>query len=250
MSRARSLANSDYYTNALALSQEGKPLCTLNGKRVNWYLKRNLATEVIPPPEGYPRAIQLTFKAKMERDPQAYEIAILKNQCVICGVQGNLTLHHVVPHVIRKLFPLSEKGRSRQWCVLLCIDCHEKVETITQAMYKIDYPNGVRIDHEKSSYTLRYLKSINMLHQLDPEKFGRLMNEAGYITVADIPEPPTKEEKTSLHGIQSKLHNKAITAWGHKFIEDHGGIEGTKAYFRELFLSCEPTYIPDGYLDL
>jgi hypothetical protein len=89
-----------------------------------------------------------------------------------------------------------------------------------------------------------------MLHQLDPEKFGRLMNEAGYITVADIPEPPTKEEKTSLHGIQSKHHNKAITAWGHKFIEDHGGIEGTKAYFRELFLSCEPTYIPEGYLDL
>jgi len=249
MSRSRSLANSDYYSNALVLSQEGKPLCTLNGKRVNWYLKKNLATEV-KPPTGYPRAIQLTFKAKMERIPQAYEIAIIENKCVICGVQENLTLHHVVPHVIRKLFPVSEKGRARQWCVLLCIDCHEEVETITQAVYKVDYPQGVRIDQEKSSYTLRYLKGNDMLNRLTPEKYARLMADAGYKSEADIPPPPTNAEKKSLHGVQSKLHQQVITAWGHKFIEDHGGIEGTKAYFRELFLSCKPQYIPEGYLDL
>ena len=249
MSRARSLANSDYYSNALVLSQEDKPLCTLNGKRVDWYLKRNLAVEVTPP-EGYPRCIKLTFKAKVERDPQSYEIAIIKNQCVICGTETNLTLHHVIPHVIRKLFPISEKGRSRQWCVLLCIDCHEKVETITQAVYKKDYPNGVRIDHEKSSYILRHLKNINMLHRLDAEKYNRLMADAGYNTESDIPPPPTKEERTSLHSLQSKVHQQAITKWGHKFIGDHGGIEGTKAYFRELFLACKPTYIPEGYLDL
>lgn len=249
MSRSRSLANSDYYSNALVLSKEGKRLCTLNGKRVDWYLKRNLAVEV-DPPEGYPRCIQLNFKAKMERDPETYEVAIIKNQCVICGVQENLTLHHVVPHVIRKLFPLSEKGRSRQWCVLLCVDCHEKVETITQAVYKKDYPSGVRMDREKASYTLRYLKSINMLDRLDHEKFNRMMNDAGYITVADIPPPPTKEEKDARHGFQSLLHRQAINAWGHDFIRKQGGIEGTKAYFRELFLSCKPLHLPEGYLDL
>jgi 5-methylcytosine-specific restriction endonuclease McrA len=249
MSRSRSLVNSDYYSNALVLSREGKTLCTLNRKRVNWYLKKKLATE-IPPPDGYPRCIQLNFKANVERDPQIYEIAIIENKCVICGGQDNLTLHHVVPHVIRKLFPVAEKGRARQWCVLLCIDCHEKVETQTQPLYKVDYPNGVRVDQEKSAYTLRYLKSINMLNRLNAAKYVRLMTDAGYKTEADIPPPPSKAEKYSLHNIQSKMHQKAITAWGHKFIETHGGIQGTKAYFRELFLSCKPTYIPEGYLDL
>ena len=249
MSRCRCLSNSSHYYNALMLSAEGKPLSTINGKRVNWYLRRNLAVEVTPP-EGYPRCIQLNFEANVKRNPQSYEIAIIKNQCVICGAETNLTLHHVVPHVIRKLFPVSEKGRSRQWCVLLCIDCHEKVEAITQAVYKQDYPNGVFLAKEKSSYTLRYLKSINMLDRLEPDKYARMMAEIGYKTEADIPSPATKEEKTALDGIQSKLHQKAITLWGHKFIEDHGGIPGTKAYFRELFLACKPLYIPEGYLDL
>ena len=245
----RCISRNKHYTNAIVLSMEGNSICTMDGKRVKWYLARNLAKEVSPP-YGYPRAIQLNFKPKMERKPQAYDITIIENQCVICGLGENLTLHHVVPHVIRKLFPVHEKEHSRQWCILLCLDCHKKVELITQPLYKKDYPNGVFLAKEKSSYTLRYLKSINMLDRLEPDKYARMMAEIGYKTEADIPSPATKEEKTALDGIQSKLHQKAITVWGHKFIEDHGGIPGTKTYFRELFLACKPIYIPEGYLDL
>jgi 5-methylcytosine-specific restriction endonuclease McrA len=249
MSHARSLSNSDYYSNALVLSQEGNPLCTLNGKRVNWYLKKNLAVE-IEPPDGYPRCIKLNFREKLKRDPKAYETAIIKNQCVICGAEENLTLHHVVPHVLRKLFPVSEKGRARQWCVLLCLDCHEKVEAITQPFYKVNYPKGVSIVLEKAAFTLRHLKGINMLHRIKEETYARLMAQAGYQSEADIPLPATDDERKALPRIQSKAHQQAITAWGHKFIEDHGGSEGTKTYFRKLFLACKPIYVPEGYLDL
>ena len=245
----RCLIDSEYYSNALVLSKEGKPLCTINGKRVRWYLKRNLAVEV-DPPETYSRAIKLTFDAKVERDPEAYELAIIENKCVICGAQEKLTLHHVIPHVIRKLFPVSVKSRARQWCVLLCLECHAKVESVTQSLYKIDYPQGVYITEEKASVTLRHLKSINMLDRLPAWKYAMLMAEAGYKSEDQIPPAPTKEDRVELHHLQSVAHQKAISKWGYKFIETHGGIPGTKKYFRELFLACKPTYLPEGYLDL
>jgi len=231
------------------LSKSGNPLSTVNGKRVRWYLERNLAVEVTPP-EGYPCAIKLNFDAKVERDPTIFEIAVIKNQCVICGANKELTLHHVIPHVIRKLFPVEDKSRARQWCVLLCIDCHEKVEAITQSVYKVDYPQGVYVTQEKASAALRHLKSNDMLTRLPAWKYALLMAEAGYKSDDEIPPAPTKEDRDNVHHTQSLEHQKAIAKWGHKFIDSQGGIPGTKAYFRELFLSCKPLYLPEGYLDL
>ena len=68
--------------------------------------------EEVTPPAGYPREIQLNFKAKLDiRDPKLYELAIIKTE-------------------------------SRQWCVLLCVSCHKKVEEVTQAVYQKDYSRG------------------------------------------------------------------------------------------------------------
>jgi 5-methylcytosine-specific restriction endonuclease McrA len=239
----------DFYGNALIISQTGKPLCTLNRKRIEWYLKRGLAEEV-PPPEGYPRAIQLNFKAKLDiRNPKPYELAILKSQCVLCGSTDKLTIHHVVPQCIRKLFPVSEKARARQWCVLLCVKCHKNVEDVTQAVYRKDYPKSGAPILERDQILLRRLKGMGILHKLDPEKLTRLLSSAGYQSISDIPGPPTPEENHSLPKLASKLHRQLLTQWGHDFISSHGGIEGTKSYFRELFLDFKPKYLPVGYLD-
>jgi len=240
----------DFYGNALILSQTGQPLCTLNRKRIEWYLKRGLAEEVTPP-EGYPRAIQLNFKAKLDiRNPKPYELAVLKSICVLCGTMDKLTVHHVIPQCIRKLFPLSEKARSRQWCVLLCVKCHKNVEDITQAVYKKDYPKNGVPNAAKDRITLRRLKGMGILNKLDPERYARFMTSAEYKTEADIPNPPTKEEEQDLPRLVSKIHRQQLSQWGHKFIADHGGISGTKKYFRSLFLDFNPQYLPTGYLDL
>ena len=242
---------SDFYGNALIVSQSGKPLCTLNKKRIEWYLRRGLAKEVIPP-EGYPRAIQLNFKAKLEiRNPQPYELAIIKSICTVCGTGNNLTTHHVIPQCLRKLFPVHEKARSRQWCVLLCTNCHKQVEDVTQAVYKKDYPKGEIPNIVKDRLLLRRLKSMGILYKLNPQKYVRLMNSAGYFTEADIPNnPPTKEEERELPHLASKLHKQRLSDWGQDFIANHGGIPGTKIYFRDLFLNFKPQYLPTGYLDL
>ena len=241
---------SDFYGNALILSQTGKPLCTLNRKRIEWYLKRGLAEEVIPP-EGYPRAIQLNFKAKLDiRNPKSYELAIIRTECVLCGSKDKLTIHHVVPQCIRKLFPLHEKARARQWCVLLCVKCHKNVEDITQAVYRNNYPKGEVANVVKDRILLRRLKGMGILYKLDPDRYDRFMASAGYKTEADIPGPPTKDEERELPHITSKLHRQKLSQWGHDFIANHGGISGTKEYFRNLFLNFKPQYLPEGYLDL
>jgi hypothetical protein len=244
------IVDNHFYSNALVLSQDGKPLCTIDHKRIEWYLLRGLATE-INPPDGYPRAIQLNFRLKCEyREPKNYELAIIRTECVLCGSKEKLTVHHVVPRVIRKLFPKSEKNRSRQWCLLLCISCHKKVELRIQAVYKTNYPMGIKDESKRNEFVLRRLKGMNILDRLEPEKMAKLMSEAGYTTIEQIPAPPTDEENDALHRHASMLHRKAIDKWAYEFIEEHGGIEGTKAYFRELFLSFNPQYVPDGYLDI
>ena len=240
----------DFYGNALILSQTGQPLCTLNRKRIEWYLKRGLADEVTPP-TGYPRAIQLNFKAKLDiRNPKPYELAIIKNECVLCGEKNKLTVHHVVPQCIRKLFPLHEKARARQWCVLLCLKCHTKVEEVTQAVYKKDYPTGKIPNTDKDRILLRRLKGMGILYKLDPDKYTKVMASAGYSTEADIPGPPTREEEKEIPRLISKTYRQQLSQWGHNFINQHGGISGTKEYFRTLFLDFKPQYLPTGYLDL
>ena len=240
----------DFYGNALIISQTGRHLCTLNRKRIEWYLKKGLAEEVTPP-AGYPRAIQLNFKAKLDiRNPKPYELAVLKSICVLCGTTDKLTVHHVVPQCIRKLFPLHEKARARQWCVLLCVKCHKKVEDVTQAIYKTNYPKGGVPNVAKDRILLRRLKGMGILYKLDPDRYERFMSSAGYKTEADIPGPPTKEEEKELPRLASKIHRQQLSQWGHDFIANHGGISGTKEYFRNLFLNFNPQYLPEGYLDL
>ena len=238
----------DVYDNGLVIGLDGNPSCTLNGERLDWYLKRGLATEVTPP-AGYPRAIQLNFKSKFTRSPQPYELAVIKNQCCLCGAKEQLTLHHVVPTVIRKRFPTKEKGRSRQWCLLLCVDCHKNVEDVTQAVYKNGYPPAVIPPVDRDRITLRRLKGMGVLDRIGTDKFNTLMATSGYTNIESIPGPPTREDEKELHRLYSTMHHKAIDQWAIKFIEDHGGIERTKAYFRDLFLTFNPKYLPEGYLD-
>ena len=204
-----------------------------------------------PPTRRIPESHSTQLQSQLDiRNPKSYELAIIKSQCVICGATDKLTIHHVVPQCIRKRFPVSEKARARQWCVLLCTKCHKNVEEVTQAVYKKDYPKSTVPIIEGDQILLRRLKGMGILHKLDPEKLARLLSSAGYKSISDIPSPPTNDENHSIPKLVSKFHRKLLTNWSHNFIASHGGIEGTKSYFRELFLDFKPMYLPIGYLRL
>lgn len=127
----------NHYTNHLILSKEGKPLSTVNEKRLNWYLKRNLANEVFDyPDKNYPRVIQLTFKTKKDSAmPDDPAILPVENRCVVCGSTQDLSLHHVVPHHIKKFYPDDKKDFTRHLCVLLCEQHHIEIEKVNQVSF-------------------------------------------------------------------------------------------------------------------
>lgn len=235
-----------FYSNVVIISKDGKLLSTISDSRANWYLKKNLATE-IHPPVGYSRAIRLSFKPHSDAEPQTYDLNISEDKCVLCGKFSDLTLHHVIPYVIRKYFPLTLKSKARQWCVLLCIDCHEKVETITQPIYKERFPLGG--SNPCTNNTLEIIKHKKAFHKITPEKLKFLFDHSNYKTIDEIPNYTPSRRKENM-AERSKQHQAKIKQWAEDFIAEHDGVDGVKKYFREMFLLFNPKYLPQGYLEI
>lgn len=247
MNKCRHIIGSPY-SNIIIVNCKGNLLATISKRKADWYIKRKLAKEMVPPPPGYPRAIKLNFEADVERNPKPFEINVNENKCVICGKENELTRHHVIPWVIRRYFPLKHKNYSRQWCVLLCVDCHEEVEMLTQPLYKSDFPKGVAA-RKNTDLTLQMIKDKGHLDKLSPDKLSILLERSTYKTVAEIPPYRTKNKAASRYSLKT-LHEIEIKKWALKFIKDHDGIKGVKDYFRGIFLTMKPKFLPSGYLDL
>jgi hypothetical protein len=135
----REFIDKEYYSNILLVTQNLAPLTTINKKRANWYIKNNLGEELDKDTlaKDYPRfsrVIRLKFKAKLEDRNNPFYLQILETQCVVCGEReaGKLSLHHVVPSVIRKHFPEEHKNHSHGWCVLLCEKHHMEADRLAQ----------------------------------------------------------------------------------------------------------------------
>lgn len=236
-----------HYSNVILIGQDGKLLSTISSRKAKWYLKKNLAVE-IPAPAPYSRALQINFTHNQPKEAESWDLGVNDNQCVICGCEDLLTLHHIVPRVVRRYFPVEIKGHSREWCVLLCEPCHTKVELITQPIYKVDFPDYVR-QKDDWKVSLQVIKDKGNMEKIPVDKLKEMLASAGYSSIDDIP-PLSPEDKKNLYALRSSSHQKTIEEWANKFIQDHDGIEGTQQYFLNLFLACKPQYLPEWFADL
>ncbi|KAJ1678319.1 hypothetical protein EV182_004303 [Spiromyces aspiralis] len=96
-------------------------------KRLDWYLSRELADRVDED------SIRLNFESKGPgRQGDDFYLQDMRDQCVNCGMESNLTLHHVgkyiqawcVPYRYRKWFP-----KHNHDLLAMCLECHDKYET-------------------------------------------------------------------------------------------------------------------------
>lgn len=245
MGNKQSHLKNKYYSNVIILSRNGMPLSTVSTKKANWYLTRNLASEVTPP-EPYPRAIQLNFAHKAEANPSPCDLLVSEDKCVMCGVTELLSLHHVVPHVIRRYFPPEHKDHAREWCVLLCTKCHQFVEEVTQPLYKKNFPQQKK-NMDTTNAQLQVIKREGNIYKIPQEKLKEFFDKSDYKSIEEIPEAPVISRKEH-HQILSCTHLKAIELWANNFIAGNGGIDGVKKYFSEIFMSLNPKYVPEGYL--
>jgi hypothetical protein len=111
------------YGNFEIYSLEGHLCCRCQEKRINWYLDRGLAEKISE------NSIRLTFEPAGHMDiDDVFSFEKRENRCVVCGVEENLSSHHVVPKLYRRWFPNELKDRNSHDIVAMCRDCHSEYE--------------------------------------------------------------------------------------------------------------------------
>jgi hypothetical protein len=118
------------YSNCSIYHPDGTLMCRCSHKKINWYLKRGLATSLSD------TEIQLKFTPKGKgHHLEEYYLEDRVNHCVVCGVKDNLTKHHVVPYQYRKHMD-TLKNHSHFDVLCICTECHTKYETQANLLNK------------------------------------------------------------------------------------------------------------------
>jgi hypothetical protein len=151
------------YGNCQVYSPQGYLMFRCDEKKVNWYLKRNLAQII----HSEPLSIKLNFIPKgLGNHDKPFGLSEMNNKCVNCGTESFLTRHHVVPICYRKHFPLNLKSHNFHDVLSMCMDCHESYERYATELKKelgdkYDAPlNGICIDNRD---LLKTIKNCNTL---------------------------------------------------------------------------------------
>lgn len=114
---------SPVYHNCRIYANDGRLLCYCDRRKLEWYVKRDLAKIV----EDDPPAIMLLFepKGRPEDEDNDFYIQSKKNICVGCGEKNHYLRYRIIPSCYRMHFPEHLKSHRSHDIVLLCVDCHE-----------------------------------------------------------------------------------------------------------------------------
>ncbi|KAK8490104.1 hypothetical protein V6N11_081573 [Hibiscus sabdariffa] len=114
---------SPVYHNCRIYTNDGQLLCYCDRRKLEWYLRRDLAKLV----DDDPPAIMLLFepKGRPEDEYNDFYIESKKNICVGCGEGNHYLRYRVIPSCYRVHFPEHLKSHRSHDIVLLCVDCHE-----------------------------------------------------------------------------------------------------------------------------
>lgn len=162
--------------NYLVRSQDGDPMFYCDRKKFNWYLKKNLA-KLIGDKEA-----QLTFEPNGPGHANdVYLLSPKDFQCVVCGCTNNLSKHHVVPYLYRKLMPDNVKSHNPYDIILVCTECHRKYELESNKLrsrlehfFRVPY-------HDPRVYLLAYTLTFYRQHKTK-KQIDMMMQEIAQLT--------------------------------------------------------------------
>ena len=143
------------YGNWSVLAPDGELLSYGSKKRAMWYVNKNIADIVDI------RTIKLKFEPK-GRNTNDYTLRKKENRCVVCGstIIKDLTKHHIVPSMYKKLFPIEYKARSSHDVVVICKKHHTEYEHIYANKLKQDLANKYNAPIQISPKENNIIKSI------------------------------------------------------------------------------------------
>lgn len=232
------------YGNCQVFSPDGHLMFRCDEKKVNWYLKRNLA-EVI---NQEPLSVKLNFEPKgLGNHNKPFGLGEMSNKCVNCGSEHFLTRHHVVPYCYRKYFPERLKSHNFHDVLSLCQECHENYERHADNLKeylsrKYQAPiHGVIVTHNKLTYdevkTRKVISGCNLLlsdwlHKVPQERIneveaeikeflGRNYTKNDLIELASL--KPSILQKTHGQVVMEQIqdYQKFIEMWRKHFIENN-----------------------------
>lgn len=113
------------YDNCIIQAPDGVNLSRCGLKKLNWYLRYNLADKI----SDNPPTIRLRFEPQGR---QGLEDPLLldgkPNICVVCGVDDELTRHHIVPYSFIRYMRVEYKVDIIRDIFPLCRYCHNEYE--------------------------------------------------------------------------------------------------------------------------
>jgi exonuclease 3'-5' domain-containing protein 2 len=248
----------------------GKHMFTTNRRKIDWYIKRNLATIVGE------RSIQLTFEPNGLgfNEDEIFGLTPRVNQCVVCAAQDNLQRHHVVPYHYRKFMPIDYKSRNHHDVVLICRKHHEEYEMIAKAYktfiaakYNVktieelnnDYITNVverlRKKFKISKLLNTFLKQFNVLPIKNTESIAKELEVlVGFnildMTLDEIEKINSKlnksiaREKKEVINVDDFYHGKAVVKQFTKHSDFEEFIKGWRQHFLD---TMKPEFMPVGW---
>lgn len=240
------------YSNWSALHPDGTLIFRCGDRRAKWYLSSGLAEKVGE------KTLQLLFEPNgygHANSPTAlFHLSEKECRCVACGVEEDLTRHHIVPRTYRKHFPDRYKKGECHDILPLCVNCHEKYEDHADDLKKLisDTYNvplcgeKIEISNRAKDFAVRYAKTL-MIHRDDiPEAKCQGMLD----TISEyLGRPPTQEDieelaKISRESCHGKTHGQMVA----ELLNTEEKIYDFIVKWREHFVQkAEPKYLPKGW---
>ena len=244
----KSIEKQNLLGNYTATDPEGNFLFNCDAKKANWYVnKKNLAVWTNDEQTHF----QLKFKPKGpgNRELGKYFTEYIKNQCVICGCEQHLTKHHVVPSCYKKHFSDACKSNDHFDVLLICSQCHEKLERSYDERKKTLHKNFKGdLEHQYNSY-----KELNSFIRT-AQKHEEYIDDVGKIAMVE----KAKKIKPEIDSFEKLLNADLIDIGGsldneicERVVKDNcDDLKNFIVSWRELFLEYgQPKFLPNGWIE-
>ncbi|XP_013099170.1 exonuclease 3'-5' domain-containing protein 2 [Stomoxys calcitrans] len=245
------------YDNCLLEAPDGELLCTIDKRKAQWYVERNLGTEV----NAEPYTVRLNFEpaGRAEGDVGKYYQTPKENQCVVCGHKEAYIRKNVVPREYRKHFPVVMKTHTSHDVLLLCHPCHQ-ISNISdmKIRHKLSSMCDAPFTQEECSIKYKEVPELKKLRSAARALLyhGDKLNEARHRELESVVLDYYKEEpKVTLELLQlsaeidTKSSNENYCNHGEKVVQMFqtklGGLIELEKIWRVHFLqTMQPKFLP------
>jgi len=236
------------YGNWFVYAPDDELLSHCSKKCAMWYVDRKIADKLSD------NTIKLKFEPK-NRSSDDYTLRKKENKCVVCGSTKirDLTKHHVIPSMYKKLFPIKFKERSSHDIVVICRKDHNYYEREFANKLKNDFAIKYNTPIHTPNDSLRSITIARTIlkywDDLPGDRLGVLLDEFYDITNIDPDDFDELYDYIDKH--EKDIYNSLNTSHQQIVINDY--LKNNKLFefivlWRQHFIdSMNPQYMPEGW---